>query len=320
MKAETYQGKKVLVTGASGMLGRPLVKMLVDNGADVTACSYKRKAQFDHVCNIHADLVSLSECTDICQGMDYVFHFGGMTTGIGVEASDAASFFVINSTMNLNMLEASRINKVQRYLFGSTIHVMHSDDSSSDVFRISSNFKAKFGTWAKKIGEFQCQSYKEQFGMKIAILRFASVYGPYDNFNEHNGTVVASLIKKICSGDSPVEVWGNGQNTRSFVYADDCALASLYALDSESSCDANPIIIASQNQNSVKELVEIICRQAGRDPEIMWDYTKPSGISHTMVNTRDAVKRLGWLATTSIEDGIGKTVDWYLSYQDNIEK
>src|SRR3989344_4074615 len=213
-----FKGKKVLVAGGTGMVGIPLVRMLLEQGAHVRIASLddasraNPKAEFKRT-----DLRSFDNCLDACRGMDAVFNPLCVKGSPAVTKTRPASFFVPMITFNTNLMEAARQAGVKRYLFTSTVgvyspaEVFHEDD----VWKTFPSENDRLAGWAKRMGELQAQVYQIEYGWKdITIVRPANVYGPYDNFDSVNATVMASLIKRAVSGEDPFVVWGDGSAER----------------------------------------------------------------------------------------------------------
>lgn len=176
-----------MVTGGSGLIGRPLVETLIQYGAKVRIVSLDDssrahpEAEFRRV-----NLTYLENCIDVCKGMDFVFHLAGIKGSPAMTAKRPASFFTPTIMFNINMMEAARLCHIDRYLYTSTIGVY----SPSEVFYEDDAWKAfpsendKFAGWAKRMSELQAEAYKIEYGWNnIVIVRPANVYGPYDNFD-----------------------------------------------------------------------------------------------------------------------------------------
>ena len=181
-----YKNKKVLVTGGTGLIGRPLVEKLVEQGANI------RIASLDDPSRAHPDaefeqvnLIKFDNCMKVCNDMDFVFHLAGIKGSPVMTMKKPASFFVPTISFNTNMMEAAKQNNVERYLFTSTIGVYSPAEVfyEDDVWKTFPSENDRFAGWAKRMGELQAEAYKIEYGWdKIAIVRPANVYGPYDNF------------------------------------------------------------------------------------------------------------------------------------------
>lgn len=308
-----YTNKNVLVTGGTGLIGQPLVKMLVDEGANVTVVSLDdptRALQGSKF--MRTDLREFSNCIDACKNMDIVFHLAGVKGSPAMTAKRPASFFVPTITFNTNMMEAARRSGVKRYLYTSTIGVY----SPAEVFKeddVWSTFPSpndRFAGWAKRMGELQAEAYKIEYGWdRISIVRPANVYGPYDNFDPNNAMVIPSLIHRVISGENPLVVWGDGSPIRDFIFSSDVARGMLLAVEKGVN---EPINLGNGIGVSIKEIAETVARNAPSGPiPIKWDKRKPTGDKKRLMDITRA-NSYGFQPAISIEDGIKETINWYL--------
>ncbi len=307
-----YENKKILVTGGTGLIGRPLVEILIEARARVRIASLDDpsrahpQAEFKQV-----DLTQFDNCMRVCENMDFVFHLAGIKGSPAMAAKKPASFFVPTILFNTNMMEAARRCNVERYLFTSSIgvyspaEIFHEDD----VWKTFPSENDRFAGWAKRMGELQAQAYDIEYGWnKIAIVRPANVYGPYDNFDPANAMVIPSLIRRALDGENPLTVWGDGSAVRDFIQARDVARGMLLALENGL---GQPINLGSGEGVSIKRIVEIIASHMEVKPEIVWDTSKPSGDKKRLLDMSRAKALLGFEPEISIEDGIKETMNWY---------
>lgn len=316
-----YYGKKILVTGGTGLIGRPLVEMLVEAGAKVTIVSLDDPSRAPKGTKfIKADLREFGNCMEACKKKEIVFHLAGIKGSPAMTAKQPASFFVPTITFNTNMMEASRRQGVLRYLFTSTIgvyapaEVFHEDD----VWKTFPSDNDKFAGWAKRMGELQAESYKIEYGWdKISIVRPANVYGPYDNFDPKTAMVIPSLIKRVMDGENPLTVWGDGSPIRDFIYSKDVARGMMSAVENGINV---PINLGSGTGVTIKELAETVALLAPGGPvKIVWDKDKPKGDKKRLMDMSRAQKLLGFKPKTSLEEGIKQTIQWCKNNQ-NSEK
>jgi GDP-L-fucose synthase len=306
-----YKGKNILVTGGTGLIGIPLVQMLIEKGARVKIVSLDDpsrahpKAEFARV-----DITALDNCLKICKGMDYVFHLAGIKGSPAMTAKKPASFFVPLLLMNTNMMEAARLNGVKKYLYTSTVGVYSPAEVfyEDDVWKTFPSQNDRFAGWAKRMGELQAEAYKIEYGWNdIAIVRPANVYGPYDNFDPNNAMVIPSLIKRALGGENPLVVWGDGSAIRDFIYTRDVARGMLLAMES---AIGQPINLGSGKGVSIREIVEVIVDNMEVKPKVVWDTSKPSGDKRRLMDISRA-RAIGFEPEISIEDGIKETMQWY---------
>jgi len=316
-----FKNKSVLVTGGTGLIGRPLVEMLLERGAKVRIASLDDPSRADERAEfMRVNILQFDACTSICSGMDYVFHLAGIKGSPAMTQKKPASFFVPLLLMNTNMMEAARVSGVKKYLYTSTVGVY----APAEVFREDDVWKAfpsendKFAGWAKRMGELQAEAYRIEYGWKdISIVRPANVYGPYDNFDPGNAMVIPSLIKRALDGENPLSVWGDGSPVRDFIHARDVALGMIMAMEKGVN---EPVNLGSGTGVTIKEIVDIIVSNMDKKPEVVWDTSKPSGDRKRLMDTARAQTLLGFSPRVSIQDGIKETMDWYAKNKDKAQK
>jgi GDP-L-fucose synthase len=310
---QMFNGAKVLVTGGTGLIGRPLVEMLINEGAQIRVVSLDDPSRAHPQTEfLNLNLMVFEHCLKACTGMDFVFHLAGIKGSPAMAAIKPASFFVPTMAFNLNMMEAARQSNVKRYLFTSSVGVYSPAEifKEDDVWETFPSEHDKFAGWAKRMGELQAEAYKIEYGWdKVAIVRPANAYGPFDNFDPANAMVIPSLIRRALSGENPFVVWGDGSAVRDFIYADDVARGMIVAMREMT---GKPINLGSGHGVSIKEVVDIIIKQLEHKPRIEWDATKPSGDKKRLMDITRA-SALGFKPSVSLEEGIGRTMQWYLN-------
>lgn len=310
--------KKVLVAGGTGLIGKPLVEMLLALGATV------RVASLDHPSRSHEkaefvqiDLRYFPNCLEVCRAVDYVFNLLCVKGSPAVTLKKPASFFVTMLQFNTNLMEAARQAGVSGYLFTSSVGVY----SPASVFVEDAVWKTypsehdKFAGWAKRMGELQAEAYGIEYGWNdIAIVRPANTYGPYDNFDSENAMVIPSLIKRAVSGENPLVVWGDGSQERDFINAKDVA-RGMILIAQKSPGPKCPVNLASGIPTSVKKVVDVIVNNLDTKPEVRWDTSKPTGDKKRIMDISRA-RSFGFEPSVSLEDGIKATMEWYRSNRD----
>ena len=315
-----YTNRNVLVTGGTGLIGQPLVKMLVDKGANITVVSLDDPDRVQQGVNFaRVDLREFSNCITACENMDMVFQLAGVKGSPAMTAKRPASFFVPTITFNTNMMEAARLCGVKRYLFTSTIGVYSLAEvfCEDDVWKTFPSVNDKFAGWAKRMGELQAEAYRIEYDWNdISIVRPANVYGTYDNFDPGNAMVIPSLIKRALDGEDPLVVWGDGSAIRDFVHARDVASGMLLVMEKE---ENRPVNIGSGVGCSIKEIVDIIISNMKNKPKVVWDTSKPSGDKKRLMDITRA-KSIGFKPDVPIEKGISEVMEWYQENKDIVEK
>ncbi len=315
-----YKGKKILVTGGTGLIGRPLVEMLIEKGAKVTIVSLDDFSRAHPAAKfLKLDLTDINNCLRATKRMDCVFHLAGIKGSPKMTRERPASFFVPTILFNTNMMEAARRSGVKHFLYTSTIgvyapaKVSHEDE----VWKTFPSENDKFAGWAKRMGELQAEAYKIEYGWnKISIVRPANVYGPYDNFDPENAMVIPSLIARALGGENPLVVWGDGTPIRDFIHARDVARGMMLVMEKG---ETRPVNLGSGKGYTIKRIAEIIKKNTPGKLKIIWDKSKPSGDKKRLMDISRA-RSLGFTPKVSLEDGIAEAMEWYKNNKHLINK
>jgi GDP-L-fucose synthase len=312
-----YKNKKVLVTGGTGLIGKPLVELLLAQGANVTIVSLDDPSRApEGVTFKQADLREFSNCLEICKDQEIVFQLAGVKGSPAMTAKRPASFFVPTITFSINMMEAARRCNVERFLFTSSVGVYAPAEVfyEDDVWKTFPSPNDRFAGWAKRMGELQAEAYKIEYNCdKISIVRPANVYGPHDNFDPNNAMVIPSLIHRAMSGESPLSVWGDGSPIRDFIHSSDVAAGMILAVEKGIN---EPINLGSGTGVTIKQIAEIVAANVPNGPvKIEWDITKPKGDAKRLMDMTRA-SSYGFKPGVSIEQGIIDTINWYASHRE----
>ncbi|PSB39928.1 hypothetical protein C7B69_00900 [filamentous cyanobacterium Phorm 46] len=310
----SFAGKNVVVTGGTGLIGREVVKILDRADANVKIASLDRVKVSEKAEHIFGDLTNFEFCKQLTKGIDYAFHLAGIKGSIEVTKSKPASFFVPLLMMNTNMLEACRVNEVEKVVYTSSIGAY----SSAEVFKESEYSEEQppmdmFPGWAKRMAEFQVKAYKIQYNLEnFAIVRPCNVYGPGDNFDPNNAMVIPSLMYRIYQKEDPVMIWGDGTAVRDFAYSEDVAEGVILAL--YHGTGSRFVNLGSGQGYSVRELVETL--HSFLDFNYEFDTSKPSGFPKRVMDISLAKEIINYNPTTSLLEGLKKTWEWYVNNQD----
>ena len=297
-----FNNKKIVVTGANGMIGKELVRIL--NG-EYSPQSVLEVDLPDH------DLRDRIDAFSVCDGQDIVFHLAGIKGSPQRCMEAPASFSVPMIQFNANMIEAAYDSGVEWFLYTSSVGVYHPAEvfKEDDVWKTFPSENDWFAGWAKRIGEQNVQAYMKQYDWNnCSIVRPANVYGPNDNFGKWS-MVVPSLIKKAMENDV-LSVWGDGSPIRDLIYAEDVARGMIHMVENEVT---EPVNLGSGTGVTIKEVADIVAGYF--DMDIEWDIEKPMGDMKRLMSTKRA-ESYGFNPKVSLEQGIIKTIQWYKENKD----
>jgi GDP-L-fucose synthase len=302
-------GRRVLVTGGAGFLGAPVCGLLRERGAaEVLA---PRKADYDLT-----DAAAVARLFEDARP-EVVLHLAAEVGGIGANRDNPGRFFYANMAMGLHMIEQARVWEVQKFVQVGTVcsypkftPVPFSEASLWDGYPEETN--APYGV-AKKALLVMLGAYREQYGLPGIFLMPTNLYGPRDNFDPRSSHVIPALVRKCeearLAGAPSITCWGTGSASREFLYVEDCAQAIVTATERYDSPE--PVNIGVGKEITIRELVELIARTTDFTGEIVWDATKPDGQPRRMLDTTRAAQEFGFQASTSFDDGLRTTVDWF---------
>ncbi len=307
---KSFNRANVLITGGTGLIGRQVVDILAGAGARVKVVSLDKIKLDARAEYVYGDLTDLSFCKDVTRDMDHVFHMAGIKGSIEVTKTKPSSHFVPALMFNTNVLEACRINRVKKIVYTSSIGAY----ASSEVFKEGQNEDGPpmdfFAGWAKRMAEFQIQTYKIQYGLEnYAIVRPCNVYGPGDNFDPDNAMVIPSLFYKIFRKDDPVMIWGDGSAVRDFAYSRDVAEGVILAL--YHGTRSGYVNLGSGKGYTIRELVEAM--HSFIKFNHVFDTSKSSGFPRRVMDITLAKEMLGYDPGTTLKDGLKNTWEWFLA-------
>ena len=308
MNVEQFKEKKILVTGASGFVGKNLVEELQRKG-------------FTNLLTPTSTEVDLTRENDVkgyfeLHKPEVVLHIAGLVGGIAANKARPAEFFYKNAMMSVLINHYSYVNGVEKLVslaagcgYPKEIPVPFSED---DFWNGLPDMNSYGYSLAKKNLIVQGWAYKQQYGFNTTVLIPANLYGPYDNFHLENSHVIPALIRKFIAAkesNSPtVEVWGTGIATREFLYVGDTVKAIIDAMDCN---ETGPFNLGTGVETSIKELNETIAKLVGYEGEIVWDTTRPDGQPKRFYDMSKFKETFGYVPNTTLEDGLKETIEWY---------
>jgi GDP-L-fucose synthase len=248
-----------------------------------------------------------------------VIHLAAVVGGIGANRTNPGRFFYDNAIMGIQLIEEAKLARVEKFVTVGTVcsypkftPVPFREDDLWNGYPEETN--APYGL-AKKMLLVQSQAYREQYGFNAIYLIPVNLYGPRDNFDPASSHVIPALIKKCLdareNGDPYIDVWGTGSASREFLYVDDAAEGIVLAAERYDGAD--PVNLGVGQEITIRQLVEQIATLTGYEGEIRWDASKPDGQPRRALDTNRARTHFGFLATTSFETGVQRTIDWYES-------
>jgi GDP-D-mannose 3',5'-epimerase len=315
--------KTALVTGAGGFIGHHMVRYLKGRGYQVRGADIK-SPEYEDTQADEFELVDLREwedCLKVTRGVDEVYQLAADMGGIGYITAFRADIARNNVLINAHMLEAASQNGVARYFFSSSacIYPMYRQESP-DVTPLKEEHaypadpEEGYG-WEKLYAEKLCQYYTEEGRLETRVARFHNIFGPVGTYEGGREKAPAALCRKLAlarDGDE-IEVWGDGRQTRSFTYVDDC-VEGIYRI--AQSAEHKPLNLGTDRLVTVDELVDMVVRIAGKEVTIRHDRSKPQGVRGRNSDNSRLRQVLGWEPGTSLEDGLGQTYRWIESELD----
>jgi len=303
-----WEGKRVTVTGGRGFLGRPLVELLQNSGADVSTFSSK-----DYNLTRQADVTRMY--SDLRP--EIVLHLAARVGGIGANRDNPGRFFYDNAMMGIELMEQARLTGVRKFVQVGTVcsypkfaPIPFTEDDLWNGYPEETN--APYGL-AKKMLLVQAQAYRQQYGFDAIYLIPVNLYGPGDNFDLHSSHVIPALIRKCLeakqAGAPSIEVWGTGTPTREFLYVDDAARGIMFGAERYGKAD--PVNLGSSAEISISDLVKLIAELTGFEGQIVFDPTKPDGQPRRKLNVERAKREFGFASETPFRVGLQRTIEWF---------
>ncbi len=311
---------KYLVCGAGGFIGGHLVKTLMDQGHEVVCADIKPLEYwfqiFEQNKNFSLDLKEYENCLKVTDGVNYIYNMACNMGGMGFIENNKAEC-MLSVLINTNLLRACIINKVQKYFFSSSACVYNAKKQQKTFvpgLKETDAYPAEpedgYG-WEKLFSERMCRHFTEDFGLATRVVRYHNVYGPLGTYDGGREKAPAALCRKIAlskiNNQKEIEVWGDGNQTRSFMYISDCLDGTQKIFNSDLS---EPYNVGSDEQVSINQMIDIIEEIADFKVERKYLLDKPKGVRGRSSDNEKIIKDLKWSPSTDLKSGLVKTYAW----------
>ena len=311
MTTNFWKDKRVVITGGNGFLGKHLVAQVEKKGPK--SIFVPKSSEYD--------LRKYEDCLKVAKKGDIIIHLAANVGGIGYNREFPADLFEDNILMGTFMMMAAREAKVEKYVALGTIcaypkftPVPFKEENLWNGYPEETN--APYGL-AKKMQLVQSEAYRQQYGFNSIFLLPVNLYGPGDNFDPKSSHVIPALIRKFVEAtvknENEVVVWGSGKASREFLYVDDAAEGIIKAAEKYNKSE--PVNLGAGFEITIKDLANLLKKLTGYKGKILWDREKPDGQPRRMLDVTRAKREFGFTASTSFEDGLRKTIEWYINHQ-----
>ena len=316
------KNKKILVVGAGGFIGGHLTNRLLRDGNSIIATDIKPKEywfqDFENAKNFYStDMKDINNCRNVTEGIDYVFNMACNMGGMGFIENNKAECMQ-SVLINTNLLISCKENGIKKYFFSSSA-CAYNTSKQQKIFINGLKEEDAYPAypedgygWEKLFSERMCRHFMEDYGIQVRIARYHNIYGPYGTYDGGREKSPAALCRKVFkakkNNEKKIEVWGDGMQTRSFLYIDDCIDGTLRLFNSNYS---DPVNIGSDEQVSINQMIEIIEDVSGtKKLERVYLLDKPKGVRGRSSNNDLVKKVLNWSFKIKLKEGLKKTYDW----------
>ena len=312
--------KNIIVAGGGGFIGGHLVAELLQQGHAVRCVDRKGFDGWyqvhDGAENVVGDLQSLENCMSACDGMDECYQLAADMGGMGFIENNKA-LCMLSVLINTHMVMAANEHKLKSFFYSSSACVYNADKQvNEDVVALKEEdaYPAMpedgYG-WEKLFSERMCRHFREDFGLRCRVARYHNVYGPFGTWEGGREKAPAAIIRKVIdakhTGDHSIEIWGDGKQTRSFMYIDDCVKGTQDILSSDI---MEPINLGSNELTTINGLVDIVEDIAGIKLERSYNLDAPKGVNGRNSDNTMIMDELGWEPSIKLRDGMERTYRW----------
>jgi nucleoside-diphosphate-sugar epimerase len=311
-------GKRILICGAGGFIGSHMAKRLYEEGNFVRAVDIKWDGFMDEPYyseKLTLDLREYENCIKATKGTELVYQFAADMGGIGYITEIGADIMKNSSLININMIRASLENKIERIFFSSSACVypeFKQLDPNVTALKEADAIPAQpdqFYGWEKMYAEKLYEGYGKDYGLDYRIARFHNIFGPYGTYEGGKEKAPAALCRKVALASDPgeIDIWGDGKQTRSFCYIDDCLEGCIKLMNSDYK---EPLNIGSDEMVTIDEMADMIIEISGKKINKTYDRSKPQGVRGRNSDNTLIKEVLGWAPSISLKEGLKKTYPW----------
>jgi len=311
---------RILVCGAGGFIGGHLVKSLLKDGNEVVCADIKPLENWFQIFksnkNFSLDLKEYENCLEVSKNIDFIYNMACNMGGMGFIENNKAQC-MLSVLINTNLLRSCLVNKVKKYFFSSSACVYNVDKQSINFIEGLKETDAYpampedgYG-WEKLFSERMCRHFYEDYGLETRVARYHNVYGPMGTFDGGREKAPAALCRKIIiaknSKNKIIDVWGDGEQTRSFMFIDDCIKGTKKLFES---CCREVLNIGSEEQVSINQMINMIEDISGYKVEKNYQLEKPKGVRGRSSNNDFVKAKLGWNSEITLKSGLEITYKW----------
>ena len=312
--------KKYLVCGAGGFIGGHLVESLVNEGHEVVCVDNKPYEYWFQISesnkNYSLDLKEYENCLTVTDGVDYIYNMACNMGGMGFIENNKAEC-MLSVLINTNLLRSCLINKVKKYFFSSSACVYNTTKQKTNFIpglkeedAYPADPEDGYG-WEKLFSERMCRHFTEDFGLETRVARYHNVYGPLGTYDGGREKAPAALCRKVIEAklnkNSSIDVWGDGEQTRSFMFIKDCIIGTKLLFESK---ERSVLNIGSEEQVSINQMINLIEEISGYRVNKNYQLDKPKGVRGRSSNNDLIKKKIGWDVSVTLKEGLKETYQW----------